>query len=64
MENKHEVQNLHKNRSCQIDGCSCGQCHLSVGKRTLHMNSARFFSLAMVIQCIDWEAQSPEWTGL
>ncbi|MEQ8349910.1 MAG: hypothetical protein RH862_00400 [Leptospiraceae bacterium] len=57
METEHKVQNLHRNASCQIDRCSCGQYHLSVGRTTIHLSAVQFFSMAHAMQSVDWEAQ-------
>ncbi|MBI40411.1 MAG: hypothetical protein CMF59_12485 [Leptospiraceae bacterium] len=58
MEAEHRVQNLHRNGSCQIDRCSCGQYHVSIGRMTMHLTAVQFFSVAHAMQSIDWESQS------
>ncbi|MCB1140188.1 MAG: hypothetical protein KDK25_10875 [Leptospiraceae bacterium] len=55
---EHTVETMFRNEVCQVDRCSCGQYHVSLGKMTVHMSAPQFFNLAGAIQAIDWESVS------
>lgn len=55
---EHTVETLIRERNCQIDRCSCGQYHVSLGAITVHMEAEEFLTMAHAIQMIDWESQS------
>lgn len=59
----HHVQTLFRTELCQLDRCSCGQYHLSVGRTTTHLSAAQFFHLSRGIAAVDWEDQAPDFPG-